>query len=100
MRSYESLTQDELKLYQVKNEDYTKGGDPFGNFNRVSSILALYPKLNLSNPQVVCLVYLMKQLDAVLWMLSEGYEGKLENIDTRLTDIHIYAKIARLLGGK
>jgi hypothetical protein len=42
----------------------------------------------------------MKQLDAILWMLNQGYEGEIENIDTRLTDIHIYAKIARLLGDK
>ena len=98
--NYEELTQKELALYQTKNKDYTGNkGDPFGNFKRVSSILALYPKLNLANPQVVAMVYLMKQLDSVLWMMSERYEGEVENIDTRLTDVHVYAKIARLLGG-
>ena len=97
--NYEELTLKELELYRAKNKDYTKGGSPFGNFERVSSILSLYPKLKLSNPQVVAMVYLMKQLDSVLWMLSEGYEGEVENIDTRLTDVHVYAKIARLLGG-
>ena len=94
---YESLTQKELELYRAKNKDYTKGGSAYGNFNRVLSILSLYPKLALSNPTVVCLVYMLKQLDAALWMLSEGYEGTVENIDTRLTDVHVYAKIARLL---
>jgi len=39
----------------------------------------------------------MKQLDASLWMLNQGYEGEVENIDTRLQDVHIYAKICRLL---
>ncbi len=98
--TYEELTQQELELYQKKNKDYTQGGDSFGNFKRVSYILSLYPKLNLSNPQIVAMVYMLKQLDAALWMLSEGYEGEVENIDTRLTDVHVYAKIARLLGGE
>ena len=97
--NFKDLTQKELELYQKKNKDYTQGGDTFGNFKRVSCILSLYPKLSLSDPQVVAMVYLMKQLDAALWMLSEGYEGKIENVDTRLTDVHVYAKIARLLGG-
>ncbi len=98
--NYEELTQQELELYRKKNKDYTQGGSAFGNFERVSSILSLYPKLNLSNPRVVAIVYLMKQLDAALWMISEGYEGEVENIDTRLTDVSVYAKIVRLLGGK
>ncbi len=97
--NYEELTQKELELYQKKNKDYTQGGDKFGNFKRVSCILSLYPKLSLAAPQVIAIVYLMKQLDAALWMLSEGYQGEVENIDTRLTDVHVYAKIARLLGG-
>jgi hypothetical protein len=97
MRDYEQLTLEELALYKAKNEDYTKGGDSFGNFKRVSSILSLYPNLKLSDPRVVCLTYLLKQLDATLWMLNQNYEGKVENIDTRLQDVHIYAKICRLL---
>ena len=100
MRDYEQLTQQELDLYRAKNKDYTQGGDPFGNFKRVSVIMMLYPKLKLSDPRVVAMVYLMKQLDAALWMLSEGYEGEVENIDTRLTDVGVYAKIIRLLGDK
>jgi len=98
MKTYESLTLEELHLYEAKNKDYTGNqGDTYGNFNRVSSILSLYPKLKLSNPQVVAMVYLLKQLDAAMWMLSEGYEGRIENVDTRLMDVHVYAKIARLL---
>jgi len=100
MRDYEQLTAQELDLYKAKNNDYTQGGDTYGNFKRVSAILSLYPKLKLSNPQVIAMIYLMKQLDATLWMLSEGYEGKVESIDTRLTDVSVYAKIIRLLGDK
>ncbi len=99
MKTYQDLTNDELNLYNRKNHDYTGNkGDTFGNFKRVATILSLYPKLKLSNSQVVAMVYMLKQLDAALWMMSEGYEGTVENIDTRLTDVHIYAKIARLLG--
>jgi len=98
--NYEQLTMAELALYSAKNKDYTNGGSPYGNFERVASILSLYPKLKLSDPRIVAMVYLMKQLDAALWMLSEGYEGEVENIDTRLTDVHVYAKIIRLLGGE
>lgn len=98
--NYERLTLEELDLYRRKNEEYTKGGDPFGNFNRVSAIKKLYPKLDWATPIGTGLDYMLKQLDSALWMLSEGYEGELENIDSRLTDVHIYAKIARLLERK
>ncbi len=97
MRDYESLTLEELNLYRTKNKDYTKGGEIYGNFNRVSKIFSLYPNLKLSDPRVVCLTYLMKQLDATLWMLNQGYEGEVENINTRLQDVTVYSKICRLL---
>jgi len=97
MRDFEQLTMEELALHQAKNQDYTKGGDTYGNFKRVAAIFKLYPNLKLSDPRVVCLAYLMKQFDATLWMLNQGYEGEVENIDTRLQDVHIYAKICRLL---
>lgn len=91
------LTQDEVELYHAKNRDYTHGGDPNGNFNRVSKILGLYPGLKLSEPEVVCITYMLKQLDAALWMMSQGYEGNTEDVDTRLRDVHVYAKICRIL---
>lgn len=94
---FTQITVDELALHSAKNHDYARGGDPLGNFNRVATILALYPNLKLGTPIVVALVYMLKQLDAALWMLSQGFEGDVENIDTRLTDVHVYAKIARLI---
>lgn len=97
IKDFESITQEELNLYQAKNQDYTKGGDRYGNFNRVASILSNYPNLKLSDPRAVCLTYMLKQLDAALWMINQNYEGEVENIDTRLQDVHVYAKIARLL---
>lgn len=97
---YLALTEDELKLHSAKNQDYAKGGDPLGNFKRVASILSNYPGLDPSNPVVVDIVYALKQLDAALWMLCQGYEGEVEDIDSRLRDVHIYIKIARILHKK
>jgi hypothetical protein len=59
----------------------------------VSAILALYPKLKLSDPRVVALVYALKQVDAVLWGLSEDIDHQVEGLDGRLQDIAVYAKI-------
>ena len=94
---YLKLTEDELELHSKKNRDYAGAGDPLGNFKRVGRILSNYPELDLSDPTVVSLVYALKQWDAAMWMMSQGYEGEVENVDTRLRDIHVYTKIARIL---
>ena len=94
---FTEMTLDELALHSDKNHDYARGGDPLGNFTRVATIMAQYPGLKLSNPAVIAAVYMLKQLDACLWMLSQGFEGDVENTDTRLTDVHVYAKIMRLI---
>jgi len=94
---YLKMTKEELALHSAKNKDYARCGDPLGNFKRVADILSNYPGLDLSSPTVVCIVYALKQLDAVLWMLAKGYEGEIEGVDGKLTDAHIYLKIARIL---
>jgi hypothetical protein len=91
------LTKEEIELYSAKNKDYAQGGDPLGNFKRVSAIKSLYPNLKWDSPTGVALGYMLKQLDAAFWMLAQGYEGEVENVDTRLRDVHIYIKIARIL---
>lgn len=91
------MTMDELDLHNKKNYDYAHGGDPLGNFNRVSTICSLYNGLDLSNPAVVAFVYALKQIDASLWMLCQGYEGNVEGMDERLRDIHTYIKLVRIL---
>jgi hypothetical protein len=95
---FTSLTLDELDLHSRKNADYAKNGHPLGNFMRRAELYSHYPGLDLSDPQVVALVDMMKQLDAALWMTCQGYDGEVEDIDTRLRDVHVYAKIARVLG--
>lgn len=83
----------ELQLHSDKNHDYAAGGKPTGNFDRVAAILALYPGLKLSDPKVVALTYALKQLDAVLWGISNGIKQKVEGLKERLGDISVYSKI-------
>ena len=92
-----NITTDELDLYNRKNKDYAGGGDPNGNFKRCAAFWSQYPGVRLSDPRVVALSYMMKQLDQVCWSLSRGYEGAIEGLDERFVDIHIYAKIARVI---
>ena len=97
---FTDMTIDELKLHSDKNYDYAFGGDPLGNFNRVALILSQYPNLDICKPEIVALVYMLKQLDAVLWMMAKGHKGQVEGIDKRLEDVHVYAKIARIILGE
>lgn len=83
----------EAALHSDKNHDYAAGGDALGNFDRVASILALYPGLKLSDRKVVTLVYCLKQLDAVLWGLSQSIAHKVEGLTSRLQDISVYTKL-------
>ena len=94
---FDELTAVELELHAAKNADYAGGGDPLGNFKRVAATLAQYPGLRLNDPMVVALVYAMKQVDAVLWLLSTGRDGKVEGIPQRLQDVSVYAKLATIL---
>lgn len=83
----------ELQLHSDKNHDYSKGGAPLGNFDRVAAILSLYPNLKLGDRRVVALVYALKQLDAVLWGINSGIQHKVEGLNDRLQDISVYSKI-------
>lgn len=96
--TYIDITIEEMILYNAKNGDYAGGGDdPNGNFNRTAKFFEMYPNLRMSDPRVVALNLMMKQLDQVLWSLNRGYEGKVEGLDPRLADMHVYAKIARTI---
>lgn len=91
------LLHEEAALHSAKNFDYANGGDPLGNFYRVAAILAQYPGLRLHDPAVIALVYALKQVDAYLWLKSNGHTAKVEGGDARLRDVSIYAKLAILL---
>lgn len=91
------ITVRELELHSNKNYDYAKGGPALGNFDRVAAILALYPNLKLSDRRIVAMVYALKQLDAVLWGISEGIAHKVEGLNSRLQDISVYAKLVQCM---
>jgi len=88
---------EEIELHSVKNYDYASGGDPLGNFKRVANILSMYPKLNLSDAAMVAMVYVLKQIDAYLWLKSNGHEAKSEGSAARIGDVSVYAKLIGIL---
>lgn len=88
---------DLMQLHSDKNFEYAHGSDALGNFNRVAGILSQYPNLKLSDPAVVCLVYMLKQLDVVLWQMSSVYEGTIEGKVRLLEDVVVYSGIDILL---
>ena len=91
------MTLREMELHSTKNYDYAHGGDPLGNFDRVAKFFSNYPGLDLSKPEVVAAVYMMKQLDAALWLMCQGHEAKVEGIGERMGDVSVYSKIIRLI---
>ena len=94
------LTIAEMDLHSRKNHDYAHGGDPLGNFDRVATILSLYPDLDPSEPSTVAIIYLCKQFDAAMWQQSQKHSTVVEGNDERWGDISVYAKIIRLLKHK
>jgi len=82
------------QLHSDKNHDYAAGGSPLGNFERVAAILDLYPDMELDDPVVVMMIYMLKQLDAVLWHLNTDIKHKVEGPISRLEDIHVYSGLA------
>lgn len=93
--SFIPMCLEEMELHSRKNADYARGGDPLGNFYRVSDTLRSYG-IDLS-PAQVAFVYMMKQIDVAGRMLGQGYEGQAEGILSRLQDIGVYAKLITIL---
>jgi len=76
----------EMGIHSAKNKDYARGGDPLGNFKRVATWMQLYPDMDWATPVGVAIVYKLKQFDAAMWMLNQGFEGEVEGFDSRLQD--------------
>ncbi len=91
------LALSEIELHSDKNHDYAKGGSPLGNFERSAAILKLYPGFPYDTPEGWALLNLLKQLDAVLWGLTQRIEHKVEGLESRLGDVSVYAKIVRCM---
>jgi len=86
-----------MDVHDAKNADYRSQSDPFANFNRVAKIMELYPNMNWAKPELVAIIYKLKQLDAYLGMMEKQQEGGVEDCDARLMDDAIYSVITRVL---
>lgn len=91
---------EKMELHSRKNSDYAHGGPPLGNFERVGAILALYPNLDHSDPKIVAIDYMLKQLDACLWYWSmwriNGHTLS-ESIEKRWADVVVYSAIVEAM---
>ncbi len=94
------LTDDEIQLHDEKNQDYRSTSNPIANFDRVAAWMALYPDMNWARPEMVAILYAQKQIDAAMSLMERGVEGKVETVDTRARDAHIYWKLFRVIRRK
>jgi hypothetical protein len=85
------------RLHDAKNLDYAGGcrQGPLGNFDRVSSIVTMYPSSDAwGTPPGIALTYMLKQLDAALVMFTTAKQSVTgEGLRERLRDIATYAII-------
>lgn len=82
------------KLHSDKNASYAAGGDALGNFKRVSEMLALYPNLFVkAGPAHVCVMYLLKQFDNILWSLANDMPVNMDHIK----DLAVYFTILQCI---
>lgn len=86
-----------IEMHSNKNYDYAHGGHPLGNFTRVANILAQYPGLNPGDPAVVAMIYMLKQLDAALWLKANKHEAIVQGINERWDDVSVYANLIQLI---
>lgn len=82
-----------LRLHSTKSNDYTLGGDPLGNFQRVASILSRYPTFPWNSKEGITIVYMLKQLDTTMNSLGRDKSPKVEGLISRVLDIGVYAFI-------
>lgn len=91
-----------MELHSKKNFAYAHGGKPLGNFDRRANIAQKYNNaeggyLNLSDPVVIAVWDMFKQIDAALWQLAQGYNDDIEGIRSRLRDVVVYGALAILM---
>lgn len=97
--SFPSVMVSLAKLHSDKNKDYGGKESPYGNFERVSKLLEIYPLFGTDKylKAKVGLLYMLKQFDAVMNSLSEDRELSTEGISSRLNDIAVYAVLVELM---
>src|SRR5262245_24194568 len=97
---FRKVLEDQIALHEAKNHDYAAGGDPLGNFNRVASILKLYADDRGSlpiTPEIVAIIYSLKQVDAVLWQLVKSMGARVEGMTERVPDVAVYWNILQCM---
>ena len=94
---YAKRVLDHLILHSNKNHDYAKGGDPLGNFNRVSNILDQYPNFPIGSNYGNAIVQMLKQIDALIWGLCQNTQHKVEGFSSRCDDIAVYADLIAIM---
>jgi hypothetical protein len=94
---YYKFLEEERVLHEQKNQDYRSDADPLANFERVSAIEKLYPEMDWSSREGICITYALKQMDACISLLEKGKEGVVENVDTRARDVSVYWRLLRVL---
>lgn len=95
--SFISKVLKDIELHSKKNHDYAAGGSPLGNFERVAAILSRYPNFPITTSAGIAMVYMLKQLDAVLWNMCQGHKLNVEGLEERLSDITVYSVILRCM---
>lgn len=88
---------EEMRLHSDKNHDYASKERPLQNFYDAAAIFALFPGLDLSDPTVVALVYMVKQLVAVLHLKADGITAIVEGIERRMKDVGVFAKLVPII---
>ena len=98
-KSFIHMCVQEIALYCLKNADYASVGNPLGNFKRVAEMLQnCYPLETPWRPSLIALIYMLKQVDAVMLALcSNNVDLKAESLQDRLRDISVYAKLINIL---
>ena len=98
-KSFISKSLEEIALNSLKNGDYAGAGDPLGNFKRVAEMLRnCYPLETPWRPSLIALIYMLKQVDAVMLALCSGnVDLKAESLQDKLRDISVYAKLINIL---
>lgn len=86
------------ELHSRKNKDYATMAEPWGNFERVAEIAKRYGLITAGNErEKVAIIYMLKQLDAVLKLVGSGQKGEVEGVPERLRDIAVYAPIIEIM---
>ena len=90
------LLKEEKDLYSRKNRDYANDGDYMRNFRSVAKMARGLVTPGNEDTKVA-LIYLLKQLDAAINLISENREGGVEGVIDRLRDMGVYSKLTMIL---